>query len=280
MTTTVDPTASESDRADGPYCFPDQLPAWPLRRMHHVFGSDGKAVVAAMDAGLKYGVRPGLGDARASVRRIVDGGVDAILAGIGFARAVVGDLGGRGLILALDSEIPSAGYGVEQALRFGADALELKVFPGNPEVTKLGELRELAAVADRWGMPLMAEPIPVGFANVEAHTVENVSNGARISAEAGADFVKAQFVGDVEQFHSVVASCPVPLLALGGPMKPTPRDALQLAADAVEAGARGVVYGRNIVEAERPDRMVAALVEIVHGGASVDVAAKLLNAPL
>jgi DhnA family fructose-bisphosphate aldolase class Ia len=234
--------------------------AWPRRRMHHVFAPDGRAVVAALDAGLKYGVKPGLGDARAAVRRIVDGG--------------------RGLILALDSEIPSAGYGVEQAVRYGADALELKVFPGNPDRTVLGELRELAAEADRWGMPLMAEPIPVSFAAAEAHTVPNVANGARIAAEAGADFVKAQFVGTVEEFAGVVSTCPVPLLALGGPVKPTPRDALQLAHDAVAAGAHGVVYGRNIVEAERPDLMVEALVEIVHGGASVDAAAKHLNAPL
>ncbi|WP_422771132.1 class I fructose-bisphosphate aldolase [Plantactinospora sp. WMMC1484] len=264
----------------GPHTFPEHLPAWPRRRMHHVFAPDGRAVVAALDAGLKYGVKPGLGDARTAVRRIVDGGIDAVLAGIGFARATAGELGGRGLILALDSEIPSAGYGVKQAVRYGADALELKVFPGNPERTLLGELRELAAEADRWGMPLMAEPIPVSFAATEAHTVTNVANGARISAEAGADFVKAQFVGTVEEFAEVVATCPAPLLALGGPVKPTPRDALQLAHDAVSAGARGVVFGRNIVEAERPDLMVAALVEIVHGGASVDAAVKQLNAAL
>ncbi|MFG1706940.1 class I fructose-bisphosphate aldolase [Nonomuraea sp. M3C6] len=267
-----------SSKPSGPYCFPETLPAWPRRRMHHIFGPDGRAVIAAMDAGIK-GVPPGLSDAHAAVRGVVDGGIDAILATIGFARAVAGELGGRGLILALDSEIPSAGYGVEQAVRFGADGVELKVFPGNPEVTKLGELRELAAISDKWGMPLMAEPIPVGFKELQAHTVENVANAARLSAEAGADFVKAQFVGDVEQFSRVVAACPAPLLALGGPRK-TPRDALQMAADAIEAGARGVVYGRNIVEAERPDRMVAALVEIVHGGSSVDAAAKLLNVPL
>ncbi|MET0233654.1 MAG: hypothetical protein ABW224_03345 [Kibdelosporangium sp.] len=253
--------------------------SWPRRRMHHVFAADGRAVIAAMDAGIK-GVAPGLGDARAAVRTIVAGGVDAILATYGMARAVAGQLGGTGLILALDSEIPSAGYGVQQAVRFGADALELKVFPGNPEVTKLGELRELAAEADKWGMPLMAEPIPVGFKALEEHTVRNVANGARISAEAGADFVKAQFVGTVDEWRAVVQGCLVPVLALGGPMKPTPVHALEMAAQAVEAGARGVVYGRNIVEAERPDRMVAALVEIVHGGASVTAAAKHLNQPL
>jgi class I fructose-bisphosphate aldolase/fructose-bisphosphate aldolase/2-amino-3,7-dideoxy-D-threo-hept-6-ulosonate synthase len=247
--------------------------------MHHVFAPDGRVVVAAMDAGI-VGVAPGLQDVCATVGRAVDGGVDAILMTYGMARAVQDRLGGTGLILALDSEIPSASYGVEQAVRLGADALELKVFPNSPKNSKLGELRELAAEADRWGMPLMAEPIPVSFEATSAHTVRNVADGARISAEAGADFVKAQFVGTVEEYREVIAGCFTPVLALGGASKQNPRDALQLAADAVEAGARGVVFGRNIIENSRPDRMVAALVEIVHGGASVSVAAKHLNAPL
>ena len=38
-----------------------------------------------------------------------------------------------------------ADYGVEHALRFGADAVELKVFPGNATDTKLADLRRLAA---------------------------------------------------------------------------------------------------------------------------------------
>ncbi|GAB1822786.1 class I fructose-bisphosphate aldolase [Herbidospora sp. RD11066] len=253
---------------------------WPRRRMHHVFAPDGRAVIAAMDAGITKGVAPGLERGREAVRRIVDGGVDAILATIGLARAAADELGGTGLILALDSEIPSAQYGVEQAVRWGADALELKVFPGNPEVTKMGELRELCAEADRWGMPVMAEPIPIGFKALEAHTLPNIAHGARVSAEAGADFVKAQYAGTPEDYAEVVQGCLVPVLALGGPMKPTPLHALQMAHDAIQAGASGIVYGRNIVEAERPDRMVAALVEIVHGGASVDVAAKHLNIPL
>jgi DhnA family fructose-bisphosphate aldolase class Ia len=257
-----------------------QAQHWARRRMHHIFAPDGRVVMAAMDAGITKGVAPGLADVRAAVRRVVDGGVDAILATYGMARAVADQLGGTGLLIALDSEIPSARYGVEQAVRFGADAVELKVFPGNPTVTKMGELRELAAEADRWGMPLMAEPIPVGFKDVEQHTLTNVANGARTSAEAGADFVKAQFVGTVDEYRTVVSGCFVPVLALGGPMKPTLLHALQMAADAIEAGARGVVYGRNIVENPRPDRMVAALVEIVHGGASVEVAAKHLNVPL
>ncbi len=232
-----------------------------------------------MDAGIKR-VPPGLRNVHDAVDRVVCGGADAILATYGMARAVADKLGGLGLIMALDSEIPPAAYGVEQAVRFGADALELKVFPGSTQDSKLGQLRELAAEADRWGMPIMAEPIPVSFTEHAAHTLENVADGARISAEAGADFVKAQFVGSSDEYRAVVEGCFVPVLALGGPLKPTPFDALVMAEQAVSAGARGVVFGRNVIEHERPDRMVAALVAIVHGGASAQVAHKELGVPL
>jgi len=244
--------------------------------MHHVFARDGRAVVVAMD-GARGGPARGLERATEAVAKVVAGGADAILTTFGMARAVAGVLGGTGLIMALDSEGPIADYGVEQALRFGADAVELKVFPGNPNETKLADLRRLAANCAASGMPLLAEPIPVSFQETTAHTVQNVAKAARVAAEAGADFVKVHFVGPVEEYRAVTDSCYVPLLVLGGPAKAEPRDALQMAADALDAGARGVVFGRNVVTHPRPDRMVAALGELVHGGATVDAALKELK---
>lgn len=257
-----------------------QLPAsWGKRRLHHVFGQDGKAVAVAMD-GSRRGPAPGLEDPARIVGQVAAGGADAILTTIGFARAAQAALGGTGLILALDSEGPIADYGVEQAVRFGADAVELKVFPGNPDNSKLADLRRLAARCDEWGMPLLAEPIPVSFADTAAHTFDNVRNAARAAAEAGADFVKVHYVEDERGYAAITSTCYVPLLVLGGPARDDPLDALRAAAAALDAGAAGVVFGRNVVQSPRPDRMVAALRELVHGGASVDVAAKLLSVPL
>src|SRR5207248_2939661 len=126
---------------------------------------------------------------------------------------------------------------------------------------------------------LLAEPIPVSFQETSAHTVENVARAARIGAEAGADFVKVHFVGTPEEYRAVTDGCYVPLLVLGGAPSGDARSALQMAADALSAGARGVVFGRHVITHERPDRMVAALAELVHGGATVDAAAKQLNPP-
>jgi DhnA family fructose-bisphosphate aldolase class Ia len=248
-------------------------------RMRRLFGPDGRAVMVAMDAA-RQGAAPGLDDAAKAVDAVVSGGADAILTTVGMARATAAALGRTGLILALDSDGPVADYGVEQALRVGADAVELKVFPGNPVDSKVADLRRLAASCARWDMPLLAEPIPVSFQDVDAHTLGNVRDGARCAAEAGADLVKIHYVGPQEAFRTAVDACYVPVLILGGPAREDPCDALRMAADALEAGASGVVFGRNVVTHPRPDRMVAALCDLVHGGATVDAAARSLAPPL
>src|SRR5919197_188547 len=115
---------------------PPQVQRWPKRRMHHLFAADGRAVMVAMDHA-RLGNTRGLERPREAVARVVAGGADAILTTPGMARETADVLGGVGLIMALDSEGPIGDYGAEQAIRFGADAVELKVLPGNPTESKL-----------------------------------------------------------------------------------------------------------------------------------------------
>lgn len=247
------------------------------RRLHHIFARDGRALIVAMD-GSRNGPAIGLENPRQAVRNVVAGGADAILTTPGMAKATADQLHGRGLIIGLDAEDDSSDYGVEAAIRAGADAVELKVFPGNLHDNKLADLRRLAARCDQWNMPLLGEPIPISFQDTSAHTLENIAQAARIAAEIGCDFLKVHYAGPVGRYGSeVVGPLSVPLLCLGGPAKADPRDALQLCFDAIQAGAQGIVFGRNIVTAERPDRMCAALSAIIHGGATVDQALRELT---
>jgi DhnA family fructose-bisphosphate aldolase class Ia len=255
----------------------DTRPRWEKRRMHHIFAADGRAVVVAMDHCVTWGAVPGLIDPKDAVTKVLAGGADAVMTTIGMGRAVRDEIGGAGSIVVLDSERSVVGYGIDTALRFGADAVELKVFPGSPVDDKLGELRELAAMADAYGLPLLAEAIPVSFKDVQAHTVKNIADAARICAEAGADFIKVPFAGSGREYRTVVEAAFVPVLVLGGAPRPNPVEALQLAADAMDAGARGVVFGRNVFQADDPGLMVAALCSVVHAGTTVGSAASLLG---
>jgi DhnA family fructose-bisphosphate aldolase class Ia len=251
--------------------------AWPKRRLHHIFGRDGRAVVVALDAA-RRGPTAGLEDAARVVASVVAGGVDAVMTTYGMARAVRDALRDRGLIIALDHGGPVASYGVEAALQLGADAVELKAYPEAPE-QNLDELYALAAACDRWGMPLLAEMLPVSWDETltpSTESVERVARAARTGAEAGADFLKVHYVGPPERYRRVVDTVYVPVLIMGGPDQGDPRAALAQAAEAMAAGAKGVVYGRNVFRHPHPDRMVAALAAIVHEGADVATAERIL----
>ncbi|MGH9981405.1 MAG: fructose-bisphosphate aldolase, partial [Nitrososphaeraceae archaeon] len=84
-------------------------------------------------------------------------------------------------------------------------------------------------------------------------------------AEAGADIVKSVYTGDLDSFRSVVKRCPVPIVIAGGPKSKTDTDILQMCSNAIEAGAQGVTFGRNIFQHDNPSFLVKALYEIITG---------------
>jgi DhnA family fructose-bisphosphate aldolase class Ia len=69
----------------------------------------------------------------------------------------------------------------------------------------------------------------------------------------------------------------VPVLALGAKKLPKESNALRLAADAVNAGARGIVFGRNVLQSKEPQRLLDALKEVVKEFKAPDTVAKAFN---
>jgi putative autoinducer-2 (AI-2) aldolase len=79
-------------------------------------------------------------------------------------------------------------------------------------------------------------------------------------AELGASYVKTYFVDD---FETVTAACPVPIVIAGGKKMPE-IDALTMAYNAVQQGASGVDMGRNIFQSDAPEAMIQAVRKVVH----------------
>ena len=95
------------------------------------------------------------------------------------------------------------------------------------------------------------------------HDPEVVAHTARIGAECGADIVKTLYTGDIDSFSKVVESIPVPVVIAGGPKAETDIEVLQMTEDAMNAGAKGVTYGRNIFAHRSPEKIVEALAGII-----------------
>jgi DhnA family fructose-bisphosphate aldolase class Ia len=123
------------------------------------------------------------------------------------------------------------------------------------------------------GIPLIGEFFPAGAEDASPESLQElVAIGCRIVEYLGVDAIKTFFTG--ERFSEVAAATPVPILTLGARKVPRERDALRLAEMSVQAGSRGVVFGRNVVQAKDPGKFLAALKEVVKEGHLADSVAR------
>jgi class I fructose-bisphosphate aldolase len=167
---------------------------------------------------------------------------------------------------------------VEDAVRLGADAVGYTLYVGSPaqdrDFIQLGQVR---AECDRYGMPLIVWSYPRG-ASVEAKggrdSIYAVDYAARLANELGADVVKLNVpkFGDAGNEQSpapyrklyegwkaldegeayrlavekVVASAGRTLVLFSGGSALGDEDLLLKARICVEAGATGLIFGRNM----------------------------------
>lgn len=254
------------------------------KRLARIFRSDRKTVIVPMDHGVTLGPVEGLSDMRSTVGNLLEAKVDAFVIHKGIARAV--NTGNAGLIVHVsgstkhspDPNRKARVCSVLEALRLGADAVSVHINMGAPsEAEMLTKLGDVADECHAYGLPLLAMMYPRGPSIQSEHDRTVVAHAARLGAELGADIVKTNYTGDPESFREVVASCPVPLIIAGGPKAKTDRDIFQMVYDANAAGCAGISIGRNVFQHEDPRKMARALVAIVHDGADVDEALRLVG---
>jgi class I fructose-bisphosphate aldolase len=160
---------------------------------------------------------------------------------------------------------------IEDALAAGADAVMTYLYMGfeDPEREKLeiGRNSRLARACERWGVALMIEPRSAREARHPEDKTDPQVLGlyCRVAAEVGADLVKCIYPGSAEALRQVIEGCPAPLLLAGGAKAATPEQAYAHAREAIQAGAAGLVFGRNIYESRDPAAELERYLEIVHG---------------
>jgi fructose-bisphosphate aldolase/2-amino-3,7-dideoxy-D-threo-hept-6-ulosonate synthase len=260
------------------------LEAGKKRRLRRIFRDDNRTVIVPMDHGVTLGPVAGLINMQEIINKLLQGGADAVVLHKGVAKHV--DTGNAGLIIHL-SGITKLGpdpnhkvqvCSVEEAVRIGANAVSVHVNVGaEQEDRMLAKLGRVADDCDRYGMPLLAMMYPRGKKIENQHAVDVVAHAARLGAELGADIIKTNYTGDAVTFKEVVRSCHVPVVIAGGPKVETTQEVLQMVCKSIEAGGAGLSIGRNIFQHKYPTKMVKALSAIVHKGASVDAALRILG---
>jgi class I fructose-bisphosphate aldolase len=93
------------------------------------------------------------------------------------------------------------------------------------------------------------------------------------------DVIKVGYVGDKKAFAEIVASCPAPIVIAGGPKEPTLGAALASTRDAIDAGAKGAVVGRNVWGAADVQKASRAYYTVIHDGLTAEAALKEAGLP-
>lgn len=266
-----------------------------IRTQHLLDARTGRSVMLAFDHG--GGGMPRNG---ADVPRILDALVgsaaQAVLLGPGMSRIAgprFATPSAPAMITALDApvfaDIPG-GHGAIQghrrvisaaaALANGATAGKVVIPIGPGERYDFADTFELVARAAEEahgvGLSLMVEPALWGERAV--HDDEVIAHSARQAWELGADIVKIHAPKDVSVLADIVRHSPGPVTVLGGDPA-TAQEFVSSVDSWIEAGAVGVVVGRNVWGRRDPALMIEALGAIVHDR-DTDRALDLLRAEM
>jgi len=240
-------------------------------RLARIFNpKSGKAVMLAFDHGYFQGPTTGLERVDVTILPLAPY-ADALMLTRGILRSVIPPAspnaivmrasGGPSILKELSNE--QIAVSMEDAVRMNVSAVAVQVFIGGEfESQSVANMTRLVDEGNRYGIPVLAV---TAVGKDLARDAKYMRLASRICAELGATFVKTYFVP--EDFETVTASCPVPIVIAGGKKLPE-LEALRMAHAALSQGAAGVDMGRNIFQAEAPVAMIQAVRKVVHEGMS------------
>lgn len=243
---------------------------WGLKnRLSGIFNAEtGKTVMLAIDHGYFQGPTTGLERVDVSIVPLLPY-ADTLMLTRGILRSIIPPTYTKGIVLrasggpSILKELSNEQIAVdiEDAIRLNAAAVAVQVFIGGEfETQSIHNMTRLVDMGNRYGIATLAVTA-VGRELVR--DAKYMRLATRICAELGATYVKTYYVP--EDFETVTAACPVPIVIAGGKKLPE-QDALELAYNAVREGAAGVDMGRNIFQADDPAAMIQAVRGIVHKG--------------
>jgi 3-hydroxy-5-phosphonooxypentane-2,4-dione thiolase len=241
---------------------------WGMQsRLARVFRpADSRTVMLAIDHGYFQGPTTGLERVDLSVVPLLRY-TDALMTTRGMVRSTIPPASGTPIVLrasggpSILKELSDEQIAVsmEDAVRINACAVAVQVFIGSEfETQSVHNMTRLVDEGQRYGIPVLAVTAVGTDLTRDARYLRLAT---RICAELGAHVVKTYYCA--QDFDTVTAACPVPIVMAGGKKLPE-LDALTMAWRAVEQGAAGVDMGRNIFQSDNPVAMIRAVSAVVH----------------
>jgi 3-hydroxy-5-phosphonooxypentane-2,4-dione thiolase len=246
---------------------------WGMKnRLARTFNpQSGRTVMLAIDHGYFQGPTTGLERIDLSIVPLLPS-CDALFCTRGILRSVIPADSQKPMVLRasggpsiLREELSDEqiAMDMDDAVRLNASGVGIQVFIGGEQETRsVHNMTRLVDAGLRCGMPVMGV---TAVGKTMVRDAKYFRLACRIIAELGAQYVKTYYVE--EDFETITASCPVPIVMAGGKKLPE-LDALTMAHNAVQQGAAGVDMGRNIFQSDAPQAMIAAVASVVHQNSS------------
>lgn len=270
-------------------------------RINRLFNKSGNCLDVAIDHGF-FNERcflDSIENMEEAINAIVEARPDAIQLSLGQAH-ILQRIAGKekpALVLRTDvaniygAELPDYLYSyliddaVEQAIYLDAAAVVVNLLrlPDQPDLHYqcVQNIARLKPQCIKAGIPLIVEPLVMrdntekGGYMVDGD-IDKILPLVRQASELGADIIKADPCDDINEYHRIIEIAGRPVLPRGGGKAPE-REVLQRTHGLMKQGAKGIVYGRNIIQHGNPSKMVSALMAIVHDGADADRAVAILH---
>jgi len=249
----------------------------------------GNANIVAMDHGLASFVFDEFKNPGLTIERVLEGKPDCLLispmmiyhfAGLFAKYPMVKTIATLDAVIIPELCGPMQVFDIDSAIRMGTNAVKsLLIFGQADSARYLENMRYVARLAEQAKerkVPFMVEAVLWGpeIPQAKRNDPELINRACRVAFELGADLIKTEYTGDQESFRDITANYPIPILVLGG-SKTGLEDLFHRVKDAMNAGARGVVIGRNVFQQEYPAKLVRALNSIVNENISIGEALKI-----
>ncbi|MBF0097395.1 MAG: 3-hydroxy-5-phosphonooxypentane-2,4-dione thiolase [Magnetococcales bacterium] len=247
---------------------------WGMQnRLARIFDpKTAKTVMLAVDHGYFMGPTSGLERIDVTINPLLNY-ADTLMCTRGVLRSMTPSTFNKGVVLrasggpSILSELSDEriALDMEDALRLNAAAVAVQVFIGGEfETQSVHNMTRLVDAGLRYGMPVLGV---TAVGKQMTRDAKYMRLATRICAELGAAYVKTYYVA--EDFETVTASCPVPIVIAGGKKLPE-KEALSMAYRAIQEGASGVDMGRNIFQSTAPAAMIQAVRGVVHDGMTAE----------
>jgi fructose-bisphosphate aldolase, class I len=244
---------------------------------------NGKLMILPIDQGLEHGPIDFLDNSAAEhpffqFELALQGGFSGIALHIGLAEKYYSEYAGRvPLVLKLngrtnippsDNAFSPLDANVEDAIRLGADAVGYTLFVGSPRQDEdIAQLTKVRQDCDKYGVPLIVWAYPRGSAIEKKGGIDTlyaIDYAAREALELGADVVKVNFPQSVNELcpkkykdltydwdldkriEKVINSAGRTFVIFSGGSKISEEELLYRVEIAMQKGATGVIFGRNL----------------------------------